>query len=340
MRTVEFHGLLSGNQTLGNPADMSHAPANSIVRVAARLANAFALDLVKLGGFGRDVIDGLLLVAISQANVVPLSREPELQRAFASLDQAPPDDLRRPVSINAIASSLRVPYETARRRITALINAGILQSTPKGVILPQAPLNSAFYRMGAEGNYNLVKSLYFRLRGIGLLKDLARPNGPPLDPDHPPMRLVSRMSADYLLRLVEPINEHIGDVVTALVLMEVFRANTSHLADTDGGSEGSNWSADSFIADDDRRPVSATDVARNLGMPVETVRRRLANLVARNRCERGEAGYWIPSRVLAEGLLVEFALANQGHLHKLFSGLAEFGVLLEWDRELDFRPTV
>ncbi|WP_397400159.1 hypothetical protein [Phenylobacterium sp.] len=212
---------------------MAQALANSTVRVAASLANGFALDLVKLGGFGKDVIDGLPLLAISQANVMPVSREPELQRAYASLDQTPPDDLRRPVSINAIPSSLRVPYETARRRIMALINSGILQPTPKGVILPQAPLNSAFYRMSAEGNYNLVRTLYFRLRGIGLLTDLARPNSLPFEPEHPPVRLVIRMSADYLLRLAE------------------------------------------------------------------------------------------------------FALANQGHLQKLFSGLAEFGVLLEWDRELD-----
>ena len=41
--------------------DASHAK----LRVAARLANGFALDLVKLGGFGRDVLDALLLCAIS-----------------------------------------------------------------------------------------------------------------------------------------------------------------------------------------------------------------------------------------------------------------------------------
>jgi hypothetical protein len=75
-------------------------------------------------------------------------------------------------------------------------------------------------------------------------------------------------------------------------------------------------------------------------MPTETVRRRLAKLVARNRCERDETGYWISSRVLAEGLIVEFALTNQSYLLKMFSGLAEFGVLLDWDRELAFRPGV
>ena len=52
-------------------------------------------------------------------------------------------------------------------------------------------------------------------------------------------------------------------------------------------------------------------------MPVETVRRRLATLVARNRCECDETGYWMSSRVPAEGVLVEFALASEGNLHRL-----------------------
>src|SRR6185436_6308089 len=133
------------------------------MRVAGRLANGFALDLVKLGGFGRDVIDGLLMAAISQANVAQITRSPELQRTYATLDQPPPDELRRPVSISAIANSLRIPFETARRRITALSELGIVKTVPKGVIIPTGPLNSPFYRMGAEAHYQLVRNLYFRL---------------------------------------------------------------------------------------------------------------------------------------------------------------------------------
>src|SRR5215218_1566479 len=124
---------------------MRAAPYSQL-RVAARLANAFALDLVKLGGFGRDVVDGLLLAAISQANVAQITRSPELQRTYATLDQPPPDELRRPVSISAIANSLRIPFETARRRIAALSDLGIIVTHPRGVIIPSGPLNSPFYR--------------------------------------------------------------------------------------------------------------------------------------------------------------------------------------------------
>jgi hypothetical protein len=309
------------------------APHNSM-RVAARLANGFALDLVKLGGFGRDVIDGLLMAAISQANVSQITRSPELQRAYATLDQVPPDDLRRPVSISALANSLRIPFETARRRIAALIELGVVRATPKGVIIPQGPLNSPFYRMAAEAHYHLVRNLYFRLRGIGLLEDLPRPNGPPFDPEHPPVRLVIRLSADYLLRLAELMSLHVGDLVTGLIMMDVIHANTEHLPDSEGGAAYGDWSPEGFVADSRRRPVRAAILSERLGIPQETVRRRLNQLLKSGFCVRLDDGVIVPSRILAREPFIQFLGDNQSHLHRLFAGLADFCVLSEWEREV------
>jgi len=313
---------------------MAREVPNTSIRVAARLANGFALDLVKLGGFGRDVIDGLLLVAISQANVAQITRNADLQRAFATLDKPPPDEMRRPVSISAIANSLRIPFETARRRITALVEAGVVKSAPRGVVLPTGPLNSPFYRMGAEANYGLVRTLYLRLRGIGLLEDLPQPRGPAFDPANPPIRLVIRLSSDYLLRLAEPVSQYMGDLVSGLILMDVIHANTEHLPDTEAGAADDGWSADGFVPDQMRRPVRAAALADRLGIPQETVRRHLLRLIDADRCERKEDGYLAPARVLARAPFVQYMLDNQSHLHRLFAGLADFGVLSEWEHEI------
>lgn len=309
------------------------APHNRI-RAAARLANGFVLDLVKLGGFGRDVIDGLLLVAISQSNVAQITRSPDLQRAFATLDQVPPDEKRRPVSISALANSLRIPFETTRRRVSALVELGVVKALPKGVIVPQGPLNSPVYRMGAEAHYGLVRNLYFRLRAIGMLDDLPRPGGRPFDPEHPPIRLVIRLSSDYLLRLAEPLSQIIGDLVTALVLMDVLQANTEHLPDTEGGEDGGDWAPEAFVADHLRKPVRVVTLSQRLGIPPETVRRHVGRLVEHGRCERIDDGYVVPARALAGPGFVRFALDNQSHLYRLYAGLADFGVLSEWEREL------
>lgn len=308
------------------------APHHSI-RVAARLANAFALDLARLGGFGRDVIDGLLVVAITQANVAVISRSPELQRTYAGLMDAPPDELRRPVSVSALANSLHIPFETARRRIHGLIDLEVVRVTPKGVIIPQAPMLSPFYRMGAEANYQLVRTLYHRLRGIGLLDDLPPAAGPAWDPANPPVRLVMRLASDYLLRLAEPLTTHIGDLISGLIMMEVIHANTEHLSDAEGGRDDAGWSAEGFVADAHRRPVRVAPVAERLGIPEETVRRRLNRLVADDRCERALDGYVVTGRILAREGFIRFMVDNQSHLHRLFAGLAEFGVLAEWERE-------
>lgn len=313
---------------------MTREAPNSSIRVAARLANGFALDLVKLGGFGRDVIDGLLMVAISQANVAQITRNPELQRAFATLDQPPPDEIRRPVSVSAIANSLRLPFETVRRRVAALVELGVIKTASRGVIIPTAPLNSPFYRMGAEANYSLVRNLYFRLRGVGLLEDLPRPNGPAYAPDRPPVRLVIRLSSDYLLRLAEPVTQYMGDLVTGLILMDMIHANTEHLPDSEGGDPANGWEISGFVADGLRKPVRPTALSERLGIPQETVRRHLQRLLDADRCERKEDGYVVPGRVLARPPFVQYMLDNQSHLHRLYAGLADFGVLSEWEREI------
>lgn len=311
--------------------DVSHQS----LRVAARLANGFALDLVKLGGFGRDVVDGLLLAAISQANVAQITRNPELQRRYATLDRPPPDEMRRPVSISAIANSLRIPFETARRRIAVLADLGVIVAQPRGVVIPTAPLNSPFYRMGAAAHYELVRNLYLRLRGIGWLEDLPPPpEDAAFDPENPPVRLVVRLSSDYVLRLAEPLTQHVGDLVTGLVLMDLIHANTEHLPDTEGGRDGETWEPQAFVPDKHRAPVRPATLAERLGIPHETIRRHLARLLADDRCERNETGYVVTARILARGPFVHYMTDNRSHLQRLFAQLSEYGVLSEWERQV------
>ncbi|MDZ4373769.1 MAG: hypothetical protein U1C74_20435 [Phenylobacterium sp.] len=303
------------------------------LRVAARLANGFALDLVKLAAFDRDVVDGLLLAAISQANLAQVTRSPELQRRYATLDSPPPDEMRRPVSMSAVANSLQTPFETARRRISALTEAGLVRSTPRGVLIPTAPMRSEPFHQFAEAHVRLLRNLYGRLRGIGLLADLPAPTGPGFDPGDPPVRLIVRLSSDYVLRLAEPISAHLGDVVSGLILMDVIHANTEHLGDHEGGAAASEWTAEGFVPDALRRPVRASTVSTRLGMASETVRRRLGRLVTDDLCERNEHGYRVTARVLSRDKFVRFMTDNQSHLYRLFTALAEFGVLSQWEAD-------
>lgn len=299
------------------------------LRTAARLANGFMLDLVKLGRFGRDVVDAILLTAISQANVLPITRDPVLQRRYATLDQPPPDDLRRPVSISAVAHSLHVPFETARRRIAAMVEAGIVYSTPRGVIIPQAPLDSPTYRTLATAHYEIVRGLYLRLTPLQLFDFPSHP--PEFSAAAPPVRLVSRLSANYLLRLSEPITENAGDLVSALILLDMIHANTEHLPDL--GVRTDPAVSNGYLPDDQRRPVRVSTLSERLGIPPETVRRHLNRLARLDRCERTETGYIVPGRVLSQGPFVRYMLDNNLHMQRFFAGLAEYGITTLWDHE-------
>lgn len=302
------------------------------IRMAGRLSNSFLLDLVKLGGFGRDVIDGVLLTAISQANVLPITRDSTLQRRYATLDQPPPDDMRRPVSISAVANSLRIPIETARRRISAMAKLEIVTTSSRGVIIPQGPMDSPLYRMLSTAHYGLVRNLYLRARSIELVP--SAPSGPlTFSSSAPPVRLVSRLSANFVLRQAEPLTEQIGDLVTALILLDVIHANTEHCADD--AFAAIEASADGYLPDSERRPVRITTLSERLGIPPETVRRHLNGLVNADRCERRADGYLIPGRILSRSPFVQYMLESQSHLQKFLAGLAEFGVLSLWDDEAD-----
>ncbi len=71
-------------------------------------------------------------MAINQANNAPLTRDPEARARYGGLDALAPDGERRPVSINAVAASLGLPFETVRRRIRRLAAEQVCVAVGRG----------------------------------------------------------------------------------------------------------------------------------------------------------------------------------------------------------------
>jgi hypothetical protein len=82
---------------------------------------------------GGELLTGLVSLARVQANVAHLDR---LAGGFAGIDTAPPDELRRPVSVLALSSSLGLPYETIRRHVAKMVAAGQCVRVKGGVVAP------------------------------------------------------------------------------------------------------------------------------------------------------------------------------------------------------------
>src|SRR5665213_1096449 len=114
-------------------------------RITNRLAMAYLLDAIAVFRGGEHLLDALLTSAISQANVAPITRQADLQVTYAAPEAPPPDDMRRPVSINALATSLGLPFETVRRRVRGLLDRGTCESVGGGVIVPTRVVTSPDY---------------------------------------------------------------------------------------------------------------------------------------------------------------------------------------------------
>ena len=113
----------------GEPA----ANIRAILRVSAELIMRGVDTLGRLRG--DNLLDGLVFTAIWTANVQHITNSPENLK-YGGLRDLPPDELRRPVTVHALASALRIPYETVRRTANKLVREGIaIRIGNKGLIV-------------------------------------------------------------------------------------------------------------------------------------------------------------------------------------------------------------
>lgn len=277
-------------------------------RALAAPCGVFMLDQVTTGIAGMDTRDALLVMAVNQANIAPLTRDPGARLRYGALEAPAPDDERRPVSLSAIAASLRLPYETVRRRIRRLETLGVCVLTPQGPIVPEAFLASAAYLGSAVAAHARLHRFYRELRGAGLMEPLPASRYPP-EPTVP-VRAALRPLADYLLREAETLMAITGDLISGLALFGMLSSGPALPGP----------------------PISTAALARRLAMPHETIRRHAAQLVADGWCRRARRGFAVGEDILARPQLTGFFHDNAVNLHRLFAALAERGVIEAWER--------
>lgn len=143
-----------------------------LIRAAIRLASNYLLRNVEVMSEAAegDLMAGLIFSAIVQANVRPISNDPKLGKTYGQMDAIPPDELRSPISVNALAESLRIPYETTRRHVNKLIKLGFcVKVGARGVIVPAAVIASPTLVKGGLQQYSHLMHFLGQLKEIGLL---------------------------------------------------------------------------------------------------------------------------------------------------------------------------
>jgi predicted transcriptional regulator len=119
---------------------------------------------ILLGLHQGDVLKSFIFAAILSANVKHITDDPVAALNYAALDQRLPFKQRKPVSINAISTSLGIPYETTRRYVLKLIEEGnCVRVSSRGVVIPNEAIDRLFklddYKQAATNLRRLISAL-------------------------------------------------------------------------------------------------------------------------------------------------------------------------------------
>jgi hypothetical protein len=142
----------------------------SLIRAAIRLSADHLLRNVGLmsENFDGDLMLGLIFTAIVQANVRQISDDPVLSAKYGPLGAIPPDDLRQPISVNALSESLAIPYETTRRYVNRLVKLGwCVKVGGRGVVVPGAVIGTPQALAAGAKQYGYLMHFLRQLKEIG-----------------------------------------------------------------------------------------------------------------------------------------------------------------------------
>jgi len=277
---------------------------------AAWLSLHFVLDVATISRGGGDLLDPLLTATIVDANQGALHADLELQRRYGDHGSALPDELRRPVSVHALSVSLRLPYETVRRRVKRLAEQGVCRLGPHGAVVPQAVVTSPPYLAVQDLRVARLNQFEADLLAAGVLA----PSRSVLDEGAAAVRAADRALGRYMLRTCEELIAFSGSAMAGFVLLGLCGVNLEHLP----RNARPPWPG-SFAGL--ARPATASDLARRLHMPGETVRRNLFALAETGFADRNGRGWIAAAPGGAQARIGRLAADNQIALRALFARL-------------------
>ena len=277
----------------------------------AQLSVLFLFDIARVSRGAGDLLEPVIVTAILQANQSALLSDPSQQLRYDDAAWALPDEERRPISVNAIAESLGLPFETVRRRIKSLAAQGFCVTTPAGVYVPQAAVTSPAYVQVVAERAGRLAELHGELARADLLAPTAGLEGFIVES----ARAADRQLANYMLRACGGLLALTGSAMDGMVLVALAAANIAdlHLARLN------DWSAYGALV----QPCNASRLAVALGMSNETVRRRLHGLEEAGFCHRRPAGWTATIPADRQVLLGRQVDQNAQNIRRLFAALAE-----------------
>jgi hypothetical protein len=328
MLELDRAGMPMKPPTVPMDAEKATSEDAAVARIVTRLSAKYVLSGFQLliDAYG-DIRSGLLMQAINTANIAHLDARTEDGRRPAGPDGVLSDDVRRPVSLVRLSRSAGLPLESTRRIVQKLIDAGDCVRVGDGVIVPSAVVESPVGVHLVTANVRYVRKFVRDLLSFGLVDWAVSDGGTRQETvqDDALARIVARLSAEYGLQVLRLLAQTYGDILAGVVAQTIVAANTAHLEAPMG--EGWRYAGiDQPPPDEVRRPVSASSLARSLGLPYETVRRQVRRLIETGVCVRIKGGLIVPMGVLEQPDAIRATLANVRCVRKLVRDLQAAGV--------------
>jgi DNA-binding Lrp family transcriptional regulator len=295
----------------------------AVARLVTRLSAEYVLRALQLliTVFG-DVRTAIVSQTIATANMTHLDTRHGEGWRYQSIDEPPPEELRRPISIARLSDSLSLPFETTRRVVHHLIDLGMVRQAEGGVVLSMVAAQRLKAVQPMTANVGHVRTFLRDLRAAGFVEHAPaaweRVDTPQYD--RSVARIIWRLSAEYVLRAFGLLVETYGDMRDGIIAHTIVTANTSHLNVRVG--EGGRYAAlNETPADEVRRPITVSRLAVSLGMPFETARRHVRRLTDAGICIRTDGGLIVPQEVLDRPEAAMSALANLRYVRKFVRDL-------------------
>ena len=221
-------------------------------------------------------------------------------------------------SINALAASLSRPFETVRRHVIGMIDAGICQRFDGGVLLSPAPEREADILSFYQESANLLIGLAERLTEGGVPLPCA------VTTAEDQLGRVINSALDIGLVALEN-NEHshwFELVLHGALIYENGR-------DIMGSPALARQYGNTVLPDELRRPVKIRMLAQTYGIPYATVRRHIDAMLTAGRVLKQRSGYILNTEWTGRDERIEMSNRTVDYLLKQFRALAAAGSNLQ-----------
>lgn len=286
------------------------APHPMIGRACASFVATYLQGQARLSG--GDFVDAVIRMAILDAN------------ARYDLAGQEADGRTRASSIHSIALSLGLPYETVRRRTRGLAAKALCSIVAGGVLITDEQRTPAPFERLDHLACEAICQLYANLREVYDPFQTSERPGAASNASKAPVRQVSNAARAYVLRYLESAEQVTGSLLDGIVFVFTVFSNVENLL-TPSSPDFRSAAKGNVVGDALRRRVAAYALARNMGLPSETVRRRLKGLTARGLVVGDAGGYYVPAAVLTSPPLMAHRDRNLASLQRLSIELQRVG---------------